>query len=295
MSLSLPASNAVHGAWNTLWFYPPVKGLDAPTEQASFLYPGACAFERDFVASSSALVMRNYISLGWFAVAAYLVMIIIGQRVMRDRKPFDLKIPLAAWNLLLAIFSIAGSIRVIPVMFYFLYKYGFTYLTCRTPLYTSGAGPVGVWMILFIWSKYAELLDTVFLVLRKKPVNFLHWFHHATVLLYCWYAGAYETPTGVYFAAMNYAVHSVMYSYYFLAAINKTPKWGKFVTVIQILQMFGGIGVTFSHWYLETRVANCNCHKRTLYAAVLMYCAYLALFLDFFVKRYLLGVKVKGE
>ena len=42
-------------------------------------------------------------------------------------------------------------------------------------------GPVGLWVGLFIFSKIPELLDTVFLVLQKKRVIFLHWFHHVTV------------------------------------------------------------------------------------------------------------------
>ena len=43
-------------------------------------------------------------------------------------------------------------------------------------------------------------------------VIFLHWFHHVTVLLYCWHAyTATPAATGLWFAAMNYTVHSVMY------------------------------------------------------------------------------------
>jgi elongation of very long chain fatty acids protein 6 len=33
---------------------------------------------------------------------------------------------------------------------------------------------------LFIYSKIPELMDTVFLVLQKKRVIFLAWFHHTT-------------------------------------------------------------------------------------------------------------------
>lgn len=44
------------------------------------------------------------------------------------------------------------------------------------------------WAYLFYLSKYYELLDTVFLVLRKRPLNFLHVYHHAIVMPMCWFA-----------------------------------------------------------------------------------------------------------
>ena len=56
------------------------------------------------------------------------------------------------------------------------------------------------------------------MILRNREVIFLHWFHHATVLLYCWHAFHNSIAPGIWFAAMNYVVHSIMYLYYFLAA-----------------------------------------------------------------------------
>jgi len=40
---------------------------------------------------------------------------------------------------------------------------------------------------LFIISKVPETIDTLFIVLRRQQLIFLHWFHHASVLVYCFY------------------------------------------------------------------------------------------------------------
>lgn len=36
-------------------------------------------------------------------------------------------------------------------------------------------GETGLWAFLFVLSKIVELGDTAFLVLRKRPIIFLHW------------------------------------------------------------------------------------------------------------------------
>lgn len=96
-----------------------------------------------------------------------------------------------------------------------------------------------------LWMQIPELVDTVFLVLQKKPVIFLHWFHHVTVMLYCWHAYVNRIGPGIWFGGINYAVHSVMYLYYFLATYNRQSKLVRTITsmmqmpitIIQILQM----------------------------------------------------------
>jgi hypothetical protein len=231
-------------------------------------------------------VYRIYGWLPLLASALYLVSIFVGQRIMRDRKAFDLKRALAGWNLLLALFSIIGTTRIVPHLLYGLAINHHTYFFCRNAGASYGFGAEGLWANLFIWSKLFELIDTAFLVLRKKPVSFLHWFHHATVLLYCWHAGQYQMPTGIFFASMNYVVHCVMYFYYFLAAITKPPRWGKFVTVLQITQMFVGMFITAYHYYLLKTIPNCDGSHENLLAAFVMYTAYMLLFVQFFVGRY---------
>ena len=71
-----------------------------------------------------------------------------------------------------------------------------------------------------VLTKFPELLDTVFLVLQKRGVIFLHWFHHATVLLYCWHAFQFAVATALWYVSMNLCMHSLRYLYYFLMAVG---------------------------------------------------------------------------
>ena len=43
-------------------------------------------------------------------------------------------------------------------------------------------------------------------------------YHHVTVLIYCWYSFSEYTAPARWFVVMNFIVHSLMYSYYFLKA-----------------------------------------------------------------------------
>ncbi len=67
-----------------------------------------------------------------------------------------------------------------------------------------------------------EFGDTVFIVLRKRPVIILHWYHHTTVLVFCWHSYRELTSMARWFVAVNYAVHSCMYTYYAVRAAGVT-------------------------------------------------------------------------
>lgn len=55
----------------------------------------------------------------------YYLFVCILQRLMRDRKAFELRIPLILWNIMLATFSFIGLIRFSEVcnLFYFITLY----------------------------------------------------------------------------------------------------------------------------------------------------------------------------
>jgi len=246
-------------------------------------------WEANFNGASFPAYARRIWWLSYAGTALYLVSLWGGMEYMKNRKPFDLKGVLAVWNLALAVFSFVGMIRVVPWLLVIWKTFGWRYTLCRAALPMYGNGPCGPWVIFFIYSKYVELLDTAFLVLRKRKVSFLHWYHHCSVLMYCWHAYVWEMPSGVHFVAMNYSVHAIMYFYYFLAGVCKQPpKWALFVTVLQLSQMAVGIVVTVHHLSIKTfgSVDNCDGHTPNLNAALGMYASYFALFAQFLLARY---------
>ena len=105
-------------------------------------------------------------------------------------------------------------------------------LTCPNRCYLSNsrslASPVTLfWAYVFVLSKVLELGDTVFLILRKRPLTFLHVFHHSTVLIACWYMPTQNAPAARWFGTINGFVHSIMYTYFTLQILGwyKIPRW----------------------------------------------------------------------
>eukprot|EP00921_Rhytidocystis_pertsovi_P022656 GHVQ01036157.1.p1 GENE.GHVQ01036157.1~~GHVQ01036157.1.p1 ORF type:complete len:729 (-),score=137.07 GHVQ01036157.1:396-2582(-) len=276
--------------------------------------PGASSFysniETNFEAGTAMTHTRTVYAAGPLAVIIYLLIVFVCPRLMRDREPFDLRTPLKYWNLALSVFSFLGTCRVLPHLIYLLYKYGFVVSLCAPPVYTFGHGAAGMWTLLFVYSKFIELLDTAFIILRKKHLGFLHWYHHSTVLMYTWDAYVVEQPAGIYFVTMNYTVHTIMYFYFYLAArLQRQPSWAIFVTIAQIAQMLIGVFVTMcslffvlSYDYQDSWVAadvpnplnyGVYISLGNLIGAMLMYGTYFYLFAKFFLTRYSGGSKNK--
>ncbi|KAK7201690.1 fatty acid elongase [Novymonas esmeraldas] len=116
-------------------------------------------------------------------------------------------------------------------------------------------GPAAFCVAMFAYLKTPELLDTVFLVLQRKPVSFLHWYHHIVTAVYVWLSSYTPMPSGALFCAMNYFVHSIMYFYYFLVVMGLRKSIRPFapvITLLQVLQMFIGMWITvytyFQYW-----------------------------------------------
>merc|ERR1712150_164638 len=144
------------------------------------------------------------------------------------------------------------------------------------------------WQFLFCVSKLPELIDTLFLLLNKKKVIFLHWYHHITVLLWSiWSWSDRPHVAGIWFGTMNFFVHSIMYSYYALSTLGIRIKQAYLITYLQIAQMVGGLIVCLVAY---ANVENCiKCAPWMLEFGTFIYFSYFVLFVQFFVTRFMKG------
>ena len=86
-------------------------------------------------------------------------------------------------------------------------------------------------------SKVAEFGDTIFIVLRKRPLTFLHVFHHCSVLIGAWYVGLQVAPAARWFVTINYSIHAIMYTYFALQILRwfRIPRWVSMsITIAQV-------------------------------------------------------------
>ncbi|KAK6482174.1 elongation of very long chain fatty acids protein 6-like [Huso huso] len=245
-------------------------------------------FERSFDERPAIEWMKENWSKSFVFSALYAAVIFGGQQFMKQRQKLELRKPLVLWSLSLAVFSIIGAVRTGWYMLYILDTSGFKQSVCDQSFYS---GPVSkFWAYAFVLSKAPELGDTVFIVLRKQRLIFLHWYHHITVLLYSWYSYKDRVAGGGWFMTMNYLAHALMYSYYAARAAGvRVPRsLAMLITTTQIAQMVMGLvvsGLVF-FWMQDGR---CFSYLDNILWASLMYLSYLFLFLSFFYQTYIKG------
>ena len=214
-------------------------------------------------------------------IALYLPLVFLGRWYMRDRAPFDLKVPLILWNAALSIFSIWGTVYMVPIFFRVFNDISWYNSVCTR--WCFGYGADNYLILLFTLSKIAEFVDTAFIILRKKPLMFLHYYHHVTTVSFCIFMMIVSHYSGCHaymFGAMNFLVHSFMYTYYCISACGiRLPGFvATFITIIQIVQMIVGIIIIATH-------SQCpRPHTATVYTGFIIYGS-------FFVERYILKTR----
>jgi len=168
--------------------------------------------------------------------AVYLLLITVGQRYMKDKAPMDdfCKPFMLVYNLYQTVFNSWWVVMTVIEV----YRLGHPLF--RNPLtLTPEQFDLGFLIWLHYQNKYLEMLDTLFMVMRKKTkqVSFLHCYHHL-LLLWAWFAVCKIGCGGEsYFGAlMNSIIHVLMYGYYFLSTLKVKVPWKPYLTQCQMLQ-----------------------------------------------------------
>lgn len=247
----------------------------------------AYEFEKSIDSDTLLNFVRDNFMLSVWSSLVYVVVIFGGQWIMDRQDRFGLSSALAFWSGMLAVFSVMGTVRMWPELLHVLKFQGVYKSTCYCDYMEHSV--TSFWTGLFILSKIIELGDTVFIVLRKQPLIFLHWYHHITVLIYSWYSFAQQTGNGRWFICMNYAVHAVMYSYYALRALKfKVPNQVRIViTLLQLMQMVVGCCVNFYVYNVKNSGRFCAITYENIGYSFLMYFSYFVLFAKFFYDAYI--------
>lgn len=215
---------------------------------------------------------------------AYIAFILIGKKLMANRKPFDLTGLMTAYNLTVIVLNAYLFIGIVSHVF----SQGYN-LVCNPVDY----GPEGQDLVWFIYcyylSKGLDFSDTIFMVLRKKndQVSFLHVYHHGLMWIIWWSATKWSGGgNAVVGPIMNTFIHFVMYSYY-LASTYKIKIPGKrYLTQMQMAQL----AILLQHSVLSVAV-DCPYPHWTQYTQVAFMITLLILFGNFYINSYNKGKK----
>lgn len=142
---------------------------------------------------------------------------------------------------------------------------------------------------LFYISKFIELFDTLFFILRKKfnQVTFLHVFHHG-IMPCSWWFGVRFVPGGfsTFHALLNSFIHVMMYIYYGLSACG--PKYQKYIwwkiymTKMQMIQFIACLLHSMQLLFIK-----CNYPILFVYWVGLYAFIFMILFFNFYIQQYL--------
>ncbi|XP_020499396.1 elongation of very long chain fatty acids protein 1a [Labrus bergylta] len=218
----------------------------------------------------------------------------VGPRLMANRKPYRLNTAMIIYNFSMVAFNAY-------IVYEFLMSGWGTNYTWRCDLADTSTTPQAFRMIraswLFFFSKYIELIDTVFFVLRKKQsqITFLHVFHHS-FMPWTWWWGITLTPAGgmgCFHAMVNAVVHVIMYFYYGLSAagprFQKYLWWKKYMTAIQLTQ-FVLVSVHISQYYFMEK---CDYQVPLWIHLIWMYGVFFfLLFSNFWIQSYIKGKRL---
>jgi fatty acid elongase 3 len=246
----------------------------------------------DFRFKTGETPMSTLKETGIFIVIYYAI-IFGGRELMRNREPFKLKTLFLIHNFYLTAISAILLALFVEQLLPTVARHGIFHAICaREGGWTQ---PLVVLYYLNYLTKYLELLDTCFLFLKKKPLTFLHCYHHGATALLCYTQMVGSTSVSWVVITLNLLVHVVMYWYYFQSARGVRIWWKEWITRLQIIQFVIDLGfVYFASWTYFTstyfpwlpNMGQCAGEEFAAFSGMAIISSYLFLFISFYIATY---------
>lgn len=227
------------------------------------------------------------------SLVAYYIIIFGGRELMRDRPAMQLNFLFKIHNLYLTLISGALLVLFMEQIIPTIARHGLFFSICK-----HAGGWTDKLVILYYLNyltKYLELIDTVFLFLKKKPLTFLHTYHHGATAALCYSQLLGHTAVSWVVISLNLMVHVVMYWYYFQAARGVKIWWKRYITILQITQFVIDLGFVYfsSYTYFMSEyfpwmpnIGSCAGEEFAAFAGMGILSSYLLLFLSFYAATY---------
>jgi len=175
-------------------------------------------------------------------IVSYLTIIFAIQAWMVSRKRFDLKPAFCVHNLFLSLGSLVLFALYVEKLLPMIVQHGFYYSICSQDAFTNNLAALHYVNYLF---KLYELSDTIFLVLTKRSLRFIHYYHHSLTFALCYVQLVGKTSVSYMPIVINLFIHVFMYSYYLMKALGRTVWWKQYLTSMQIVQFIVDLGVVY--------------------------------------------------
>ncbi|OXV07041.1 hypothetical protein Egran_05197 [Elaphomyces granulatus] len=226
-------------------------------------------------------------------LTTYYVVVFGGREIMKRFSALKLNALFMIHNLYLTVISGILLALFIEQLLPTLWRNGIFYAICN---HEGGwTQQLVVLYYLNYLTKYVELLDTVFLFLKKKPLTFLHTYHHGATALLCYTQLIGLTAVSWVPITLNLTVHVVMYWYYFQSARGIRIWWKEWITRLQIIQFVIDLGFVyfasytyFSHTYFQwaPNAGSCAGEEFAAFSGMGIISSYLLLFISFYLATY---------
>ncbi|TPX32452.1 very-long-chain 3-oxoacyl-CoA synthase [Synchytrium microbalum] len=234
------------------------------------------------------------------ACVSYLIIVLGGRELMKAYKPFTLKQLVFVHNVIMSAGSLLLWILVLEQVVPMMFNNGFTYTMCNRAAYSPRLEFLYYLNYIF---KLWEFIDTIFLVLKKRPLEFLHVYHHSATAAFAYLFLWKPISSAWVVLVLNLAVHVLMYYYYAVSTVSKRQIWWKkHLTTMQIVQFvldiamlaFMTYNVFINEYFVWVKdygfktVPGCYAADPVTQASVsaVLFGSYLILFIDFYSKTY---------